>query len=43
MLDFCLLHFLLSSDIDSEEMALHECHHSIHYFSKLLSKKKKLN
>ena len=38
MLDFCLLHYLLSSD--SEAMTLHKCHHSIHYFSKPLAKNK---
>ena len=38
MLDFCLLHYLLSSD--SEAMTLHKCHHTIHYFSKLLAKNK---
>ena len=35
MLDFCLLHCLLTTD--SEAMTLHECHHAIYYFSKLLT------
>ena len=37
MLDFCLLHYLLTTD--SEAMTHHKYHHSIHYFSKLLTKK----
>ena len=37
MLDFCLLHYLLSSD--NEAMVLYKCHHSMHYFTKLLTKK----
>ena len=38
MLDFCLLHYLLSSH--SEAITLHKVYHSIHHFSKLLTKKK---
>ena len=38
MPDFCLLHYLLS--FDSDAMTLHKCHHAIHYFLKLLTKKK---
>ena len=41
MLDFCLLHYLLTTD--SEAMTHHKCHHSIHYFSELLTKKKIFN
>ena len=36
MLDFCLLHYFLSCG--SEAMRLQKCHHSIHYFTKLLTK-----
>ena len=40
MLDFCLLHYLLSSD--SEAMTLYKCHYSIHYFLETFNKKTKL-
>ena len=40
MLDFCLLHYLLTAE--SEAMTHQKCHHSIHYFSELLTKKIKL-
>ena len=40
MLDFCLLHYLLSSD--SEVMTLYKCHYSIHYFLETFNKKTKL-
>ena len=40
MLDFCLLHYLLSSD--SEAMTLYKCHYSIHYSLKTFNKKTKL-
>ena len=40
MLDFCLLHYLLSSD--SEAMTLCKCHYSIHYFLETFNKKTKL-
>ena len=40
MLDFGLLHYLLSSD--SEAITLYKCHHSIHYFTKPLIKKTKI-
>ena len=39
MLDFCLLHYLLSSH--SKAMTLHKVYLSIHHFTKLLTKKKK--
>ena len=37
MLDFCLRHYLLSSD--SKTVTLYKGHHSMHYFQKLLTKK----
>ena len=40
MRDFCLLHYLLSSD--SETMTLYRCHYSIHYFLETFNKKTKL-
>ena len=40
MLDFCLLHYLMSSD--SETMTLYKCHYSIHYFLENFNKKTKL-
>ena len=40
MRDFCLLHYLLSSD--SEAMTLYKCHYSIHYFLETFNKKTKL-
>ena len=40
MQDFCLLHYLLSSD--SEAMTLYKCHYSIHYFLETFNKKTKL-